>query len=65
MKRNLQILIFTLFFLNLSAGLSFAQGNPEVYKKTVAAIGLITDRTGAVASGFFVNPKTFITNHHV
>lgn len=65
MKRNLQILVLALFSFNLSAGLSFAQGNPEVYKKTVAAIGLITDRTGAVASGFFVNSKTFITNHHV
>lgn len=48
-----------------SAYFTYGGENPAVYKKTIGAIGLITDRTGAVASGFFVNPKTFVTNHHV
>lgn len=37
----------------------------EVYDKDIDAIGLITDHTGFVASGFFVNENTFITNYHV
>lgn len=61
MKKHLQI---TLIFL-LQLNFLFAQGESEVYKKTIASIGLITDKSGAVASGFFVNPKTFVTNHHV
>jgi len=60
-------------FLNLRAvliffillGITFAQDKSEVYRNTVASVGLITDRTGAVASGFFVNSKIFVTNHHV
>lgn len=42
-----------------------SQDKSEVYRKTIASIGLITDKSGAVASGFFVNPKIFVTNHHV
>lgn len=61
MKKQLYLAIFILF----SAYFTYAGDSPEVYKKTIDAIGLITDRSGAVASGFFVNPKTFITNHHV
>lgn len=61
MKKHLQI---TLIFL-LQLNFLFAQGESEVYKKTIASIGLITDKSGAVASGFFINPKTFVTNHHV
>jgi len=49
----------------LLSGVTFAQDKTEVYRNTVASVGLITDRTGAVASGFFVNSKIFITNHHV
>jgi S1-C subfamily serine protease len=49
----------------LWSGAVFAQSKTEVYNKTVASIGLITDKTGAVASGFFINSKTFVTNHHV
>ena len=51
--------------LFLITGLSYTQDKSEVYRNTVASVGLITDRTGAVASGFFINPKTFVTNHHV
>jgi V8-like Glu-specific endopeptidase len=61
LKKNIYILLFAAFVT--VAG--FAQDKTEVYRKTVASIGLITDRTGAVASGFFVNPKIFVTNHHV
>ncbi|MBE2227323.1 MAG: trypsin-like peptidase domain-containing protein [Ignavibacteria bacterium] len=49
----------------LLSGVTFTQDKTEVYRNTVASVGLITDRTGAVASGFFVNSKIFITNHHV
>ena len=51
--------------LFLITGLSYTQDKSEVYRNTVASVGLITDRTGAVASGFFINPKIFVTNHHV
>ena len=61
MVKHLRIIILFVFI----AHLSFAQENVEVYNKTVAAIGLITDKSGAVASGFFINPNTFITNYHV
>jgi len=36
-----------------------------IYKKDINAIGLVTDKSGSVASGFFINENTFITNHHV
>ncbi len=36
-----------------------------IYKKDISAIGLVTDKSGSVASGFFINENTFITNHHV
>ncbi len=47
--------------LNGSAG----DGSEEIYRKDIDAIGLVTDNTGSVASGFFINENTFITNHHV
>jgi hypothetical protein len=61
MKKHFLIILIFLLPLNFL----FAQGESEVYKKTIASIGLITDKSGAVASGFFINPKTFVTNHHV
>lgn len=65
MKKQLFLVIFAVFSIVTSQAFVFAGDNPEVYKKTISGIGLITDRTGAVASGFFINPKTFVTNHHV
>lgn len=65
---NIKLSSFVLRFsliLVLFTGITFSQDKSEVYKNTVASVGLITDRTGAVASGFFINPKTFVTNHHV
>lgn len=59
-KFRLLILLCLLFGIT-----SYAQDQTAVYKKTIASIGLITDRTGAVASGFFINSNTFVTNHHV
>ncbi len=46
---------------------SFSQEltDDAVYDKTIDAVGLITDRSGAWASGFFINENTFITNYHV
>jgi hypothetical protein len=61
MRKNIYILLVAV----LVSVTGFSQDKTEVYRKTVASIGLITDRTGAVASGFFVNPKIFVTNHHV
>lgn len=66
MKKQLYLVLFVVFsYLSLNTTAIISGDNPAVYKKTIGAIGLITDKTGAVASGFFVNPKTFITNHHV
>ncbi len=58
---RLRVLLIMLIW----SGSVFSQSNKEVYNNTVASIGLITDRTGAVASGFFINSTTFVTNHHV
>lgn len=63
MIRNKFKLLILLFLLLGST--SYAQDQTAVYKKTIASIGLITDKTGAVASGFFINSNTFVTNHHV
>lgn len=62
---NIRQIAASLLLFVLLTGYGFAQTSSEVYKKTIASIGMITDRTGAVASGFFVNPKMFVTNHHV
>jgi len=62
---NIRQIAASLLLFVLISGYGFAQTSSEVYKKTIASIGMITDRTGAVASGFFVNPKMFVTNHHV
>lgn len=62
---NIHRIAASLLLLILLSGYGFAQTSSEVYKKTIASIGMITDRTGAVASGFFVNSKIFVTNHHV
>ncbi len=61
MTTRIRAIILLLFLTSFS----FGQKNTEVYNKTISAIGLITDKTGAVASGFFVNSKIFVTNHHV
>jgi S1-C subfamily serine protease len=66
MKKQLYFALIVVFsYFSLSASLIAGGDNSAVYKKTIGGIGLITDRTGAIASGFFINPKTFITNHHV
>ncbi|MBL8016612.1 MAG: trypsin-like peptidase domain-containing protein [Ignavibacteria bacterium] len=62
---NIHRIAASLLLFVLLSGYGLAQTSSEVYKKTIASIGMITDRTGAVASGFFVNPKMFVTNHHV
>jgi V8-like Glu-specific endopeptidase len=58
------IFILSLFFLFISSQ-AFAQKDLPVYKNTIDAIGLITDESGFIASGFFVNSKDFVTNYHV
>jgi S1-C subfamily serine protease len=48
------------------ASLSIADDeSKDIYEKDIDAIGLITDHSGFVASGFFVNGNTFVTNFHV
>ncbi len=61
MRKNIYVLLIAVIFTTCG----YTQDKSEVYRKTVASIGLITDKSGAVASGFFVNPRVFITNHHV
>jgi S1-C subfamily serine protease len=63
--KTLKKTVISLFLVLAFVNISFAGDNNDIYKKTIGAIGLITDKSGAVASGFFINPKTFITNHHV
>jgi V8-like Glu-specific endopeptidase len=62
-KHNIKAL--SLFFFLWIAVSSYAQPDNNVYNKAVDAVGLITDRSGAVASGFFINENTFVTNFHV
>jgi S1-C subfamily serine protease len=54
-----------LFALICLALCSFSPDEDKVYNSAVDAVGMITDRSGSVASGFFVNEYTFITNFHV
>lgn len=35
------------------------------FEAPVNSVGFISDYTGAVASGFFINKNTFVTNYHV
>ena len=51
-----------LFFVFVN---SYAADYTDVYNKCISSVGLITDNTGSVASGFFVNKNTFVTNAHV
>ncbi|MCC6865252.1 MAG: trypsin-like peptidase domain-containing protein [Ignavibacteria bacterium] len=64
-KRINLILLLTSMMLISAVSFTQQQDRIEVYNKTIASVGLITDRTGAIASGFFVNSKNFVTNHHV
>ena len=59
--RHLFLYIFLIFILS-----SFVSpGDDTVYNTAVDAVGMITDKSGSVASGFFVNGNTFVTNFHV
>src|SRR5260221_10871706 len=57
------LLLFFLLFPALNA-VSDSESE-EIYKKDIGAVGLITDKSGSTASGFFINENTFITNYHV
>ena len=69
MKRTGYIYNLKLFILcallaaNHSLYSSYTDEND--YKESVKSVGFITDKSGAIASGFFINENTFITNHHV
>src|SRR5436309_1990751 len=62
LKKYYLVLAVVYYFAGLNV---FAQQDSAVYKSTVDAVGLISDNTGVIASGFFVNGNTFITNYHV
>ncbi|HEY5536547.1 MAG TPA: trypsin-like peptidase domain-containing protein [Ignavibacteria bacterium] len=57
---NISLILFTLFIYNNVT----AQDANTIYQKTVSSVGLITDNN-VLASGFFVNENTFVTNNHV
>ncbi len=59
-----QSLVILLFLFTATQSLQ-AQQDSIVYKSAINGIGMITDAPGTVASGFFVNYNTFITNNHV
>lgn len=62
LRRSLLISLFLLIpVLNGISG----DESEAIYKKDISSIGLVTDKSGSVASGFFINENTFITNHHV
>jgi S1-C subfamily serine protease len=68
LKQNLLFLLLFLFIAPQtlqSQQDSQAQPDSIVYKSAIGSIGMITDPSGTVASGFFVNSNTFITNNHV
>jgi len=56
-----KLLIF--FTLHLFIGTSFHDKTD--INSSVSSVGYISDKSGAIASGFFINENTFITNHHV
>ena len=58
------ILYFAVLFLFVSTAAN-AQEDSLVYKSAVNSVGVITDKTGIIASGFFINNNTFVTNNHV
>lgn len=62
---NAFCILFSTLILTTKAYSHTLQDNEKISSKCIHAVGLITDRTGTVSSGFFVNSTTFITNHHV
>jgi hypothetical protein len=60
MRYIFKILVLLLFLINGA----YSQDASSVYEKSVKSVGLITDNDKN-ASGFFVNPTTFVTNYHV
>jgi len=58
------ILYTSVLFLFISSAI-YAQEDSLVYKSAINSVGVITDKTGLIASGFFINNNTFVTNNHV
>ena len=51
----------------LFSAFTFSSKTPsdDVYSHDIDAIGMITDHSGFIASGFFVDSNIFVTNRHV
>ena len=60
--KNLLYLAVILLFVS---GAVHAQEDSLVYKTAINSVGVITDKNGLIASGFFINSNTFVTNNHV
>ena len=63
-RLNKYLLYITVLLLFISVKAQ-AQEDSAVYKISVNSVGVITDTTGLIASGFFINNNTFVTNNHV
>lgn len=61
-NKYIQYIAVLLLFITLTA---HSQEDSAVYKTSVNSVGVITDTTGLIASGFFINNNTFVTNNHV
>ncbi|HEY3251779.1 MAG TPA: S1C family serine protease, partial [Ignavibacteria bacterium] len=67
-KNRLFFTLLTIFFIypNCSDFHSYSDTKDDgIYETAVNSVGFISDKSGAIASGFFINENTFITNFHV
>jgi len=63
-KYYFKLFVFFVLFSFIHISFSSYTGEND-YKESVKSVGFISDNSGAIASGFFINENTFITNHHV
>jgi len=60
-----RVVFIALLFLLPAFTLSTKTPSDDVYSHDIDAVGMITDNSGFIASGFFVDSNVFITNRHV
>ena len=61
-KKYLTYVPVLLLFITVSL---YTQEDSVVYKTAINSVGVITDSNGTIASGFFINSTSFVTNNHV